>query len=189
MRSHKLSQAVNALCQIRNHAVHRQFDNLLPANPDRRRGNTKPKRTVQQAQATTTVSQATDSKTEQQTNQLPAFDWRNQWYPVHFARDLPEGKPQRVYIFDEPIVLLKRPGEQVVVALRDRCPHRAAALSQGRMTPDGQLQCECYISCAAHVPFMCLAYARHVVQVRTTGGVLTANQAFVPTYLRLGTHK
>ena len=70
-----------------------------------------------------------------------AFDWRNQWYPVHFARDLPEGQPQRVYIFDEPIVLLKRPGDQGVVALRDRCPHRAAALSEGRMMPDGQLQC------------------------------------------------
>ena len=185
MRSHKLGQAVNALCQIGNHAAHRQLANLIPANPDRRRGNTKPNRTAQQA--TTTASQATDSKTTQQTNQLPAFDWRNQWYPVHFARDLPEGKPQRVYIFDEPIVLLKRPGEQGVVALKDRCPHRAAALSEGRMTPDGQLQCAYHISRAAHVPCVCLACACPVVQVHTTGGALTASQAFVPTYHRSGT--
>ncbi|KAL0031373.1 hypothetical protein WJX79_007208 [Trebouxia sp. C0005] len=79
--------------------------------------------------------------TQVQDSEPAAFDWRNQWYPVHFARDLPEGQPQRVYIFDEPIVVLKRPGDQGVVALRDRCPHRAAALSEGRMTPDGQLQC------------------------------------------------
>lgn len=87
------------------------------------------------------MTPAADSKTAKHATQLPAFDWRKQWYPVHFACDLPEGKPQRVYIFDEPIVLLKRPGEQGVVALKDRCPHRAAALSEGRMTPDGQLQC------------------------------------------------
>lgn len=81
------------------------------------------------------------TSTQVQDSELAAFDWRNQWYPVHFARDLPEGQPQRVYIFDEPIVVLKGPGNQGVVALRDRCPHRAAALSEGRMTPDGQLQC------------------------------------------------
>ena len=143
MRSHNLSQPVNALCQIGDQAWggHRQLAHFVPPSCDRRLGNTKPNRIAQQALATTTASQPTDSKTEHQTNQLAAFDWRNQWYPVHFAQDLPEGKPQRVYIFDEPIVLLKRPGEQGVVALRDRCPHRAAALSEGRMTPDGHLQC------------------------------------------------
>jgi len=81
------------------------------------------------------------TSTQMQVSEPAAFDWRNQWYPVHFARDLPEGQPQRVYIFDEPIVVLKRPGDEGVVALRDRCPHRAAALSEGRMTPDGPLQC------------------------------------------------
>ena len=91
-------------------------------------------------QATSTTADI-DMPARQQDTQPSPFDWRSQWYPVHFARDLPEGQPQRVYIFDEPVVLLKRPGEQGVVALRDRCPHRAAALSEGRMTPDGQLQC------------------------------------------------
>lgn len=91
-------------------------------------------------QATSTMADPKAS-TQTQDSEPAAFDWRNQWYPVHFVRDLPEGRPQRVYIFDEPIVVLKRPGDQGVVALRDRCPHRAAALSEGRMTPDGQLQC------------------------------------------------
>lgn len=133
---------MNAFGRVSNNATHRQLASVSPANRDRRRENTKRNKTIQQAaQTTATESRATSSITAQQTIQLPAFDWRNQWYPVHFVRDLPEGKPQRVYIFDEPIVVLKRPGEQGVVALRDRCPHRAAALSEGRMTPDGQLQC------------------------------------------------
>ena len=148
MREHKLSEPVNALGRVCDHAAHRQLAHLRPALRNRRLANKKKNKTIAQqaAQATTTTSQATDSKTAQQTIQLPAFDWRKQWYPVHFARDLPEGQPQRVSIFDEPIALLKRPGEQGVVALRDRCPHRAAALSEGRMTPDGQLQCG-YYSC------------------------------------------
>ncbi|KAL0049294.1 hypothetical protein WJX82_010688 [Trebouxia sp. C0006] len=98
------------------------------------------RRALNTPQATSTMADPKTS-TQVQDSEPAAFDWRNQWYPVHFARDLPEGQPQRVYIFDEPIVVLKRPGDQGVVALRDRCPHRAAALSEGRMTPDGQLQC------------------------------------------------
>ena len=122
--------------------MHHRVASLSPAIRDTRHRRGQQNRVTQQTpQATATKTQATDSQTAHRTTQLPAFDWRNQWYPVHFARDLPEGKPQRVYIFDEPIVVLKRPGEQGVVALRDRCPHRAAALSEGRMTPDGQLQC------------------------------------------------
>lgn len=100
----------------------------------------KPLRSSSASKATSTLADPKTS-TKQQDTEPTAFDWRNQWYPVHFVRDLPEGQPQRVYIFDEPVVLLKRPGNQGVVALRDRCPHRAAALSEGRMTPDGQLQC------------------------------------------------
>ena len=97
-------------------------------------------RSLKRPQATSSPARFQTSSTQQGTQPL-AFDWSNQWYPVLFVRDLPEGLPQRVYIFDEPIVLLKRPGQQGVVALKDRCPHRAAALSEGRMTPDGQLQC------------------------------------------------
>ena len=48
-------------------------------------------------------------------NQVPkisgaGYNWREQWYPVSFARDLPEGQPQRVWLFDEAIMVLRRPG-------------------------------------------------------------------------------
>ena len=38
------------------------------------------------------------------------YNWRQQWYPVHYAQDLPEGEPQRVWLFDEAIVIARRPG-------------------------------------------------------------------------------
>ncbi|CAL5227269.1 g10200 [Coccomyxa viridis] len=75
-----------------------------------------------------------------QPEEKPQYNWREQWYPVHYARDVPEGEPQRVWLFDEPIVIARRPGKGPI-ALLDRCPHRAAALSEGRMTSSGDLQC------------------------------------------------
>lgn len=47
-------------------------------------------------------------------------------------------KPKRVVYFGEPIVLFREEGQ--IQALADRCPHRGAPLSQGRVTPLG-LQC------------------------------------------------
>ncbi|KAK9814291.1 hypothetical protein WJX72_003521 [[Myrmecia] bisecta] len=63
------------------------------------------------------------------------------WYPVHYARDLVPGQPQRVTLFDEAIVVARRGGGLGPIAMVDRCPHRAAALSEGRITEDGRLQC------------------------------------------------
>lgn len=76
-------------------------------------------------------------------SQLHPFDWREQWYAVAFAEDLPLGQPKRIEIFDEPLVVARRTAAQGggVVALADRCPHRMASLSEGRLTGDGQLQC------------------------------------------------
>lgn len=38
------------------------------------------------------------------------YNWREQWYPVHYTVDLVEGQPQRVWLFDEAIVVARRPG-------------------------------------------------------------------------------
>ncbi|KAK9804097.1 hypothetical protein WJX73_007161 [Symbiochloris irregularis] len=56
------------------------------------------------------------------------------------AEDLVEGQPTRVSLFDEAIAVVRRPG-QSTIAYVDRCPHRAAALSEGRLTASGNLQC------------------------------------------------
>jgi len=52
---------------------------------------------------------------------------------VHFVRDVPEGQPQRVWLFDEPIVVLRRPG-----ALRGACPPVREAC-RGRPAAAGEL--------------------------------------------------
>ena len=35
-------------------------------------------------------------------------------YPIHYARDVPEGEPQRAWLFDEPIVIARRPGMTLI---------------------------------------------------------------------------
>jgi phenylpropionate dioxygenase-like ring-hydroxylating dioxygenase large terminal subunit len=62
------------------------------------------------------------------------------WYFAALASDLKAGKLQRREIMGEP-VLLGRDHKGEVYALRDICPHRAAPLSAGRLTPDNQVEC------------------------------------------------
>mmetsp|Transcript_11193 Transcript_11193/g.33568 ORF Transcript_11193/g.33568 Transcript_11193/m.33568 type:complete len:632 (+) Transcript_11193:294-2189(+) len=69
------------------------------------------------------------------------LDWRREWYPITFTANLPEGVPTKITLFDEDYVVVRRGGGQSPLALVDRCPHRAAALSQGVLTPQGLLQC------------------------------------------------
>ena len=73
------------------------------------------------------------------------FDWRRQWYPVAWERDLPAGVPTKVTLFDEDFVVVRgRARDNKLtyadgvhdfdepIALVDKCPHRLAALSEGR---------------------------------------------------------
>lgn len=61
------------------------------------------------------------------------------WWPVALSEDVTGDKPLGVVCKDEPIVLF-RDAQGVVRALEDRCPHRRAPLSLGRMK-NGALQC------------------------------------------------
>jgi vanillate O-demethylase monooxygenase subunit len=64
---------------------------------------------------------------------------RNAWYCAGFAADLQADAPQAITVLNEPVVLYRQPGGNAV-ALADRCPHRFAPLSQGKLA-DGQLEC------------------------------------------------
>jgi len=73
-----------------------------------------------------------------------SFDWLEHWYPVIWEADLPPGKPTKVTLFEEEYCLLRRPPNVEggsTMCLRNACPHRMAALSEGRMTAQGLLQC------------------------------------------------
>jgi vanillate O-demethylase monooxygenase subunit len=57
---------------------------------------------------------------------------RNAWYMAGWSRDLPTGAPLAVTILDEPLVLYRNDAGGPV-AFEDRCCHRLAPLSQGRV--------------------------------------------------------
>jgi phenylpropionate dioxygenase-like ring-hydroxylating dioxygenase large terminal subunit len=63
----------------------------------------------------------------------------NNWYVACLAKDLRAAKPITSVIYDEKIVLF-RDSNGLPVALEDRCAHRHAQLSQGRVC-DGKIQC------------------------------------------------
>ena len=61
------------------------------------------------------------------------------WYVAGLSSDLPAGRPTRVQLFGEP-VMLGRGRDGALFALRDICPHRAAPLSAGRFRKDAGLE-------------------------------------------------
>lgn len=71
----------------------------------------------------------------------PPLPWQNSWYAVHFVQDLDRTKPTSLVILDTPLVIWWHgPSDQWVVQ-SDRCPHRLAALSEGRINEAGCLEC------------------------------------------------
>ncbi|WP_293457266.1 aromatic ring-hydroxylating dioxygenase subunit alpha [Phenylobacterium sp.] len=57
------------------------------------------------------------------------------WYLAGLSADLRPGRPRRVDVLGEPIMLGRAP-DGSLFALRDVCPHRAAPLSAGRFRTD-----------------------------------------------------
>ena len=64
-----------------------------------------------------------------------AFDWKNCWYPVLFDEDLRANSIHQFALYDEEFILW-RDTQGVISCLRDRCPHRAAKLSTGKIVGD-----------------------------------------------------
>ena len=82
---------------------------------------------------------AAETAPVQQDKAAAAFDWQNCWYPVTFVEDLPRDKPVAISLYDEGLVLYVD-GNSQIVCLSDRCAHRAARLSDGRIV-DGRIEC------------------------------------------------
>ncbi len=79
-----------------------------------------------------------------------AFSWTEQWYAVHMESNAPVDEPFAFQIFDMELVLFRSaPGRWSV--LDDRCSHRLAPLSEGRVTqlPDDD-NGEAVLECAYH---------------------------------------
>ncbi|MEH2382445.1 MAG: Rieske 2Fe-2S domain-containing protein [Nostoc sp.] len=88
----------------------------------------------------TKILQATTpTSTFETLDQKQEFNWRQCWYPVAFVEDLPANRPYSFSLYDEPLVLFKNQNGQFI-CLTDRCPHRAARLSDGQII-DGKIEC------------------------------------------------
>lgn len=74
------------------------------------------------------------------TSAFEKFDYNAHWYPVIWACDLILNEPTKVTVFDVDYVVA-RISDTEVIAMEDKCPHKAAALSQGRVTSSGYFQC------------------------------------------------
>ncbi|KAG2437791.1 hypothetical protein HXX76_005411 [Chlamydomonas incerta] len=68
------------------------------------------------------------------------FQWHSEWYPVGIIEDLDPRRPQAVHLLGIPLALWKDAQGQWQ-AVEDKCPHRLAPLSEGRVEKDGTLQC------------------------------------------------
>ncbi|BDA41303.1 Protein TIC 55, chloroplastic [Coccomyxa sp. Obi] len=69
------------------------------------------------------------------------YDWAKQWYPLAFVEDLDPKVPHAMELLGQRLVLW-RDAEQQWRCFQDKCPHRLAPLSEGRIEPsDGTLMC------------------------------------------------
>ena len=65
---------------------------------------------------------------------------RNAWYVAAWSDDLAEGKLLARTIMKEPVVLYRK-ADGSPAALHDRCPHRFAPLSMGKIVHGDAVQC------------------------------------------------
>ncbi|CAM9115130.1 unnamed protein product [Ectocarpus fasciculatus] len=68
------------------------------------------------------------------------FNWNKQWYPVLAADHVDPGRAHAVQLLGKNLVVWRNK-EGRWSGFDDRCPHRAAPLTEGRIEDDGSLLC------------------------------------------------
>ncbi|MDY7014503.1 MAG: Rieske 2Fe-2S domain-containing protein [Cyanobacteriota bacterium] len=91
-------------------------------------------------------SQASDREPTTTPNPLggtdpDCFDPQEAWYPIAYVQDLDPAKPNRFALLGRDLVIWRDSQTQTWRVFEDRCPHRLAPLSQGRINEDGRLEC------------------------------------------------
>ncbi|XVE59446.1 hypothetical protein DITRI_Ditri05aG0047300 [Diplodiscus trichospermus] len=69
------------------------------------------------------------------------FSWKDHWYPVSLVEDLDPALPTPFQLLGRDLVLWFDKARNEWVAFDDKCPHRLAPLSEGRIDENGHLQC------------------------------------------------
>ncbi|KAG1326468.1 protein TIC 55, chloroplastic [Cocos nucifera] len=82
---------------------------------------------------------AAGTEEQQEEEAAEEYDWREEWYPLYLAVEVPDDAPLGLTVFHKQVVLY-REGGGVLRCYEDRCPHRLAKLSEGQLV-DGRLEC------------------------------------------------
>eukprot|EP00879_Flechtneria_rotunda_P022863 GHRR01024162.1.p1 GENE.GHRR01024162.1~~GHRR01024162.1.p1 ORF type:complete len:151 (+),score=24.46 GHRR01024162.1:161-613(+) len=95
------------------------------------------------AEVTTAIDQlksVDNLQPELAVNNGKPINWFQQWYPLAILQDLDPRRPTATKLLGIPLVVW-RDGTKQWRAFEDRCPHRLAPLSEGRIDTDGTLMC------------------------------------------------
>ena len=97
---------------------------------------------------TSIAFQSLDSRNQIAQSSLPAggtdpncFDWFEAWHPVFYVEDLDKTQPTPFTLLDLDLVIWWDSKTESWCVLEDKCPHRLAPLSEGRIAEDGLLEC------------------------------------------------
>lgn len=74
-------------------------------------------------------------------SQADRFDWLEAWYPLYYVADLDKSKPTKFTLLDRDLVIWWDKSESCWRVFEDKCPHRLAPLSEGRINAEGLLEC------------------------------------------------
>ncbi|MDX2099265.1 MAG: Rieske 2Fe-2S domain-containing protein [Leptolyngbyaceae cyanobacterium bins.59] len=69
------------------------------------------------------------------------FDWKEAWYPIFYLADLDRDRPNAFTLLEQDLVIWWDRTSESWRVMEDRCPHRLAPLSEGRIAEDGLLEC------------------------------------------------
>lgn len=76
--------------------------------------------------------------------------WAEQWWPLCFSAHTTKRKPYPITLLGAPVVLWWDGGAWRCTV--DRCSHRLAPLSEGRVTTEGCLECPCECHAPSQAP-------------------------------------
>lgn len=90
----------------------------------------------------------TTLETAENTRKIPAggsdenyFDCQEVWYPLHYVEDLDKSKPTPFTLLGRDLVIWWDVKAEDWRVFDDKCPHRFARLSEGRINEDGNIEC------------------------------------------------
>ncbi|KAJ0686879.1 putative pheophorbide a oxygenase [Helianthus annuus] len=126
------------------HSLHHPKPTTLRPQPpsSRRKKLLLPLHVAAPPSPSTTDPSSMDVETEEADEKSSSkFSWKDHWYPVSLIEDLDPTRPTPFTLLNRDLVIWFDKVNDQWVALDDKCPHRLAPLSEGRIDENGHLQC------------------------------------------------